>query len=173
MSRYISFNARLAADAESTDEIEVLLVKITHSLLDEPVRLTSDNTERLSIEPLTYGTRSTWLTEDGSPFLFIMMGAQIPDETEDEAPSGSLILDLGDSEIAAMLTSTIEPANVSMAVVLASSPNIVEFEFLDMKLAAADGDSGQISLSFSKEPVHEEAFPTELMTKERFPGLYA
>jgi hypothetical protein len=173
MSRYISFNARLAADAESTDEIETVLVKITHSLLDAPIFLSSDNTERLSIDPLTYGTRSTWQNDTGEPFLFIMMGAQIPDETEDEMPAGSLVLEILDSEIAQTLTSTIEPATVSMAVVLASSPDVAEGEFLEMMLVAAEGDSGQVALSFTKEAVHEESYPSALMTKERMPGLYA
>lgn len=170
--RTISFNARLAADAESTDEIEVVLIKITHPLLDAPIRLSSDNTERISVEPLAYGTRSTWLTDDGSPFLFILMGAQIPDETDEEPPAGSLVLANLDSAIAEVLTSTTVPAIVSMALVLASSPDEVEHEFLDMQLRSAEGDGDQIVLSFTKEPVLNETYPSDRMTKERFPGLY-
>lgn len=171
--RTISFNARLAADAESTAEIEVVLVKITHPLLDTPIRLSSDNTERLSLEPLMYGTRSTWLTDDGSPFLFILMGAQIPDENPEEPPAGNLVLANLDSDIAEVLTSTTVPAVVSMALVLASSPNEVEHEFLDMQLRSAEGDGDQIVLSFTSEPVLSESYPPTRMTKERFPGLYA
>lgn len=171
--RTISFNARLAADAESTDEVEVVLIKITHPLLDQPIRLSSDNTERLSTEPLSYGTRSTWLTEDGSPFLFILMGAQIPDETDEAAPAGNLVLANLDSDIAEVLTSTTVPALVSMALVLASSPNEIEHEFLDMQLRSAEGDGDEIVLSFAKEQVLSEKYPSDLMTKERFPGLYA
>ncbi|MCR5856000.1 hypothetical protein [Mesorhizobium sp. J428] len=171
--RTISFNARLAADAESTDEIEVVLIKITHPLLDAPIRLSSDNTERLSVDPLAYVTRSTWLTDDGSPFKFILMGTQIPDETSEEAPSGNIVIADLDSEIAEVLCSTTVPATVSMALVYASSPDVVEHEFLDMKLRSAEIDGDQIVLSFSKEPVLEESYPAARMTKERFPGLYA
>lgn len=170
--RTISFNARLAADAEATDEVETVLIKITNPLLDQPIRLSSDNTERISVEPLAYGTRSTWLTDDGSPFLFILMGTQIPDETDEEPPAGNLVLANLDSEIAEVLTSTTVPSLVSMALVLASSPNEVEHEFLDMQLRSAEGDGDQIVLFFTKEPVLSERYPSDRMTKERFPGLY-
>ncbi|TIY07279.1 MAG: hypothetical protein E5V16_21390, partial [Mesorhizobium sp.] len=58
--RRVSLNARLAIDQVATDELEVVLVMIEHPLLEEPVRLSSDNADRISVEPLMCGTRSTW-----------------------------------------------------------------------------------------------------------------
>lgn len=170
--RVVSFNKRAQIDADSSDEIEVVLVKIEHKLLDAPLRLSSDNTERLSEEPLVYGTRSTWLTEDGSPFLFIMLGAQIPDEQDDAPAAASLVIANLDSDIAEALMSTTVRATVSIALVYASAPNLVQQEFLDLKLVSAEGDADQISLSMSREPITSERYPTARMTKERFPGLY-
>lgn len=176
--RIVSFNARAMQDAQSTDELEVVLVVITHPLIPAPVRLSSDTgTERLSDEPPTYGTVSTWHPEDPedeteSQFLFIMMGAQVPDETDTDPASGQLVLEILDSDIAKILTSTIEQATVHMAIVLASSPTIIEHEFLGMKLVSADGDSGQVALSFSRDPIENESYPTARTTKERFPGMH-
>lgn len=172
MSRQVSLNARTAMDAPASDELEIVLIHITHPLIDEPVRLSSDPTTRISLEPLSYGTPSTWLTEDGSPFLFIMMGAQLPDEDDDAPAAGSLVLEILDSDIATILTSTTVQAIVSMAVVLASSPDLVEAEFLDMRMVSADIDAGQIVMSFTKEPITAESYPAARMTKERFPGMH-
>jgi hypothetical protein len=56
MSRLVSLNVRVAANAEHASEVPVALVTITHPGLDAPVRLSSDPTSRLSADPLRYGT---------------------------------------------------------------------------------------------------------------------
>lgn len=170
--RRVSITARTALDQQLTDEIEVVLVKIEHPVLDEPVRLSSDPTERLSIEPLICGTRSTWRTADDSPFLFTMMDALVPDETDDGSAQGSLVLQVLDSDIAAVLTSTTVPATCHMAIVLASSPDVVEAEWAGLQHTDSDGDSGEIVLRFSQEALFEEPYPSDRMTKQRFPGLH-
>jgi len=170
--RYISFNKRAQADAESTAEVEVVLIKITHRLLPSAIRLSSDNAERLSVEPLIYGTRSTWLTDDGSPFQFIVMGVQVPDETDDQSMGANLVIADLDSELAEILTSTTEPAIVSMALVYASSPDEVQRDFLDLPLKSADGGGDRIVFAMSRDLLDQETIPADRMTKERFPGLY-
>ncbi|TIT04734.1 MAG: hypothetical protein E5W85_31025 [Mesorhizobium sp.] len=170
--RRVSLNARLAIDQVATDELEVVLVMIEHPLLDAPVRLSSDNADRISVEPLMYGTRSTWRTADGSPFLFIMLDALVPDEEDDAPAQASLVLEILESGIADILTSTTVQATCHMAIVLASSPDTVEAEWVGLLMTGAEGDSGQVSLKFSMEPITEEPYPADRMTKERFPGLH-
>lgn len=170
--RRVSLNARQAIDQVATDELEVVLVIIEHPLLDTPVRLSSDNADRISVEPLMYGTRSTWRTADGSPFLFVMLDALVPDDEDDTPAQASLVLEILDSDIADILTSTTEQATCHMAIVLASSPDTIEAEWVGLKMTGADGDSGEVSLKFSMEPITEEPYPADRMTKERFPGLH-
>lgn len=50
--RRLSLKARLAAEAMSPSEIHVLLLEIRHRALPSPIRLPTDNTERLTFEPL-------------------------------------------------------------------------------------------------------------------------
>ncbi len=171
--RLISLNARAAHDGRGSAEIEVVLVKIEHPDIPGGVlRLSSDPTERFSLEPLLWGTRSTWLTDDNSPFLFVMMEALVPDEKDDAPAQASLVLQLLDSEVGEILTSTTVQATASMAVVLASSPGNVEAEFLELRMTDSDIDSGQAVLRFSMEPLYEEPCPADRMTKERFPWLH-
>lgn len=172
MSRYVSLNARAAGDAAASAEVEVVLVIIEHPALDFKVRLSSDNAERLSLEPLTYGTRSTWRTPDGKPFEFIMMGCQLPDDTDDAPSAGSLVLELHDQRLADLLRSTTVPAIVHMALVLANTPNLVEAEFIGMQLDGAEIAAGDATLSFGLKPITVERYPADRMTKEQFPGVH-
>lgn len=170
--RRVSLNARLAQDRDASDDLDVVLVIITHPDLDEPIRLSSDNTDRLSLEPLMYGTRSTWRTPDGEPFLFIMMDALVPDEKDDAAAAASLVIEILDSSLAEILTSTTVPAICAMAIVQASAPDYVNAEWTGMQMNDSEGDSGQAVLRFSVEPLQDEWFPADRMTKDRMPGLH-
>lgn len=83
--RRVSLNARLAQDAEATDEIYVVLLEVQHPDLERPLRLSTDNTERLSIVPLYYGTRSTWRGADpvDDPYLWVVASTLLPSDVED------------------------------------------------------------------------------------------
>ncbi len=105
--RAVSLNARLALDADATDEIEAMLILIEHPELPSPIRLSTDNTERLSTEPLYYGTRSSWrgsnpITE---PFLWVVASALLPSDLDDAPAAATIILENVDAEMAALVRS--------------------------------------------------------------------
>jgi len=173
--RRISLNARLAHDnGYGSAEVEVVLVRFTHPATDVIVRLSTDPTERLSAEPLAYGTRSSWFGTDPltQPFQFVLMSALIPDD-RDETPGGArLVLDAGDGTLAELLRSTTERATVDIAIVLASSPDHIEFEAPGLKLVSSEGNADSITLTIAADPVSEAPWPAGRMTRSRFPGLY-
>lgn len=170
--RRVSVNARLAHDAASSDEIEVMLVLIRHPSLAEPVRLSTDPTERLSTDPLTYGTRSRWQTTDGAPFLFALVSSTFPSDQEDRPASANLTFENVDNDIAKVLRSVTDRATVDIAVVLASSPDDIEAESRGLKLMVSEGDAGEVTLHFSRDPISAEPYPKDRMTRQRFPGLH-
>lgn len=170
--RRVSLTARTATDAIASDEVEVMLVMISHPALEAPVRLSTDPTERLSIDPLAYCTRSTWQTSDGSPFLFVLMSTTLPDDQEDQPQAATLMLEAVDHDMAKVLRSTIERARVDIAVVLASAPDTVEAEWLGLELVSSEGDAGEIRLSISRDPITSEPYPSRRMTRFAFPGLH-
>lgn len=173
--RQVSLNARLAQDAADSDEIYVVLVHITHPDIDEPVRLSTDNTERLSLEPLMYGTRSTWNGSDPAtePYLFVLASTLVPSDLNDAPSAATLILENVDNDIAKVLRSTTRPGNVSIAVVLASSPNLIEAEWTGLRMVSAGGDVSEVRLEISREEIEQERSPGHRMTKDFFPGLFA
>ncbi|QND45196.1 hypothetical protein HB780_05420 (plasmid) [Rhizobium lusitanum] len=172
--RRVSLNARLAQDAQNTSEIYVALFCIEHSMLDSPVRLSTDPTERLQNEPLMYGTRSTWLDANTvtDPYLFVLASTVLPSDLDDAPAEGNIVLENVDNDIAKLLRSFSDLATIHIAVVLASSPSLVEAEYQNLKITSATINAGEVTLSFSRENVEEEYVPAGRMTKNRFPGLH-
>lgn len=172
--RRLSLNQRLALDAQASDEIEVVLFRIDHPDLAAPIRLSTDNTEVLSEDPLIYCTRSTWSGADPAtdPYLWIVASALLPSDLEDAPSAAQIALENLDSEMVELLTSFTAPATVDMAVVLASSPDTPEAEWAGLQILAADIDAGAITLSLSREEIEAEYFPTMRMNRDRFPGLH-
>lgn len=170
--RRLSLNARVTLDAGATDEIYVVLLRFTHPSLDKPVFLSTDPTQRLSIEPLMYGTYSSWLNPDREPFLFILASTMVPDDKEDAPAAATVILETVDKDMATVLRSIKDRATVDMAVVLASSPDVIEAEWTGLRLMTANGNASEITLTISRESIFEEPFPYGRMTRARFPGLH-
>lgn len=173
--RRLSLNARMALDAEGSPEIEMALIYIEHPQLDKPIRLSTDNTERLSNDPLYYGTRSKWRGSNPvtEPFLWVIASAILPGDAEDAPASAQIALENLDSEMVELVRSFTDPAIVSIAVVLASSPDVIETEYRGLQLTSADINASEIVLSLSREDVELEPFPAGRMTRLNFPGVHA
>lgn len=169
----ISLNARRSHDADWSDDADVALIRITHPDLDAPVRLSTDpGREPVSFEPLLYGIHSTWLTDDGSPFLFALVNANPPGDADDGPQQASLTFSNVDNDIAKALRSFNDQATIDIGVVLAGSPDHVEAQFLGLKIVAASGEAEAVTLTISREPITAEPWPSGRMTRQRFPGLF-
>ncbi len=174
--RWVSLNARAAGDAAQSDEVEVALVEIDHPSLTAPIRLSSDNTERLSIEPVTYGTRSTWNGADPEtePFLFVGMEIEMPSDAEDAPPAARLRIANLDPGLVPLLRSVSTRAVAHIAVRLASAPDVADgVEFRDMQVVDVSYDSAGIEVAMTRRPIEDGMFPFARMTKQRFPGLFS
>lgn len=172
--RRVSLNARRAHDAQSTDEVEVALIMIEHPSLDAPVRLSTDPTSRLSVEPLMYGTRSSWMGSNplAEPFLFVLASAELPSDLEDAPAAASIVVENVDSDIAELMRSFTDRPTVHLAVVMASSPDLVEVAFHGMVMTGSSGSANEISIEVSRAPIEEESVPMDRFTKDRFPGMF-
>lgn len=172
--RVLSLNARLAQDAPASAEIEACLIEISHPDLPDPIRLSTDNTERLSTDPLVYGTRSAWRGADPltEPYLWIVAQAVLPGDDAEAPAQAKLVLDNLDRGMVAVLRSFTAPPDVALAVVLAGSPDLVEQEWTGMRITSTDADAGRIVLSLSRDEIELEPFPSGRMTRRNFPGLH-
>ncbi len=167
-------NERLSQEAGSSAEIRMALFEISHADLPQPIRLSTDNTERLSIDPLYYGTRSTWRGANPvtDPYLWVVASTLLPSDKEETPAGGTLVLENLDAEMVRTVRSYKDMATIAMAVALASSPNLLEAEYTDMEILSADIDAGEIVLTFSREEIEMEPFPADRMTRNNLPGLF-
>lgn len=172
--RLVSLNARLAHDAQSSREIEVVLMSISHPALEKPIRLSTDNTVRLSEDPLYYGTRSTVFGANPAtePYLWIAASTLLPSDEEDVAHAGNIVLSNLDREIVRLLRSYSDYATLHIAVVLASTPNVIEVQFRDLNITSASITGSDIVITFSRRSDEEEYAPAGRMTKRNTPGLH-
>ncbi|SDY55561.1 hypothetical protein [Citreimonas salinaria] len=173
MSRLVSITARTHAEAQYSDEVEVLLIHIDHPELDAPIRLSSDPTERLTTDPLTYGTRSAWKDSDPAtePFRFIMASFEMPGDQEDAPAAFGITIDLFDATLVKAVRSFSTRATAALAVVYASAPDAVEVEYHGLEVIAADYGT-QVVIGASRKPIEEEEAVAHRITKARFPGMF-
>lgn len=163
---FIPLTSRTNMYDEQSGVVEALLVTITHSSLPTPIRLSSDPTQRISLEPLEYGTVS-----NGNTFKFVFISAIIPDDQKGAPPRAALVFDNISSDHIELLRSFTDPAVVDLRVVLAASPNFYTQVYTGLRLTSSTYDESSITLDISREPVISEPFGRR-QTKQRLPGIY-
>ncbi|MGN6549765.1 MAG: DUF1833 family protein [Pararhizobium sp.] len=166
--RTVSDAFRRALFDEQTEEIPVVLMTITHPDLTEVWRLSSDNADLFDAEQQLRGT-----TSRGAQYSFLPMKVALPEEGDDAASVIQIVLDNVTEEITPLLKSTITPATVTIEIVLASSPDLVEVAYPFFELASADVDAGSVTLSLTVDAMASEPFPCDNFTPSAFGGLWA
>ena len=167
MPRFVSISARRSMQDQASSETVVLLARITHPALAAPVLLSSDPTVRVSLDPLVYGTR-----HKGDLYRFVWMGTMLPDDREGDTPSATLVFTNVGSNMAQPLRSVSTPARIDLTVVLASTPDVIEAEYLGMSTVKVSYDGSEISLDIAREAFATLSLPFHRMTADRFPGLF-
>ena len=170
--RAISLDARRQTDAANSDDAEIVLIKVTHESLPAPIRMCTYPAEMITIDPYVWGLYSTWLTDDGSPFLYVMVSAQIPGDQEEVPLGAQLVIQNVDNDIASLLRGHTDKAVVDMAVVLASAPDLPEIEVRGLRLMSVEGTAADVTASIQRDNASGEPASTGRMTKERFPGIH-
>lgn len=165
--RSLSLSLRQALAGSSSDVVAVVLVAITHPMVPEVVRLSSDPTLRLSVEPLQYATVSR-----GEAYLFALMGAVWPDDKEAEPPRAQLVFENVAADQVRLIRRMRGPASVTLEIVTADAPDHVEAAFSGLMTPEVSYDANQITLPLSRELLASEPWPCDRMTRDLFPGLY-
>jgi hypothetical protein len=162
----IPLTVRASMYAEHTDEVEVALITIDHDDLDAPVRLSSDPTERLSSDPLRYGT-----TSNGNEFDFVLMQAVTPDDRKGTPPRVQLVMENVGFDVVEVAQSFTTPGTATIEMVLASAPDTVIQTFRELSIVRCSWDESSATFELSREPFVSEPFGAR-QTKNFFPGLH-
>ncbi|OCC01716.1 hypothetical protein BA190_27530 [Labrys sp. WJW] len=165
--RTLSARFRAALYRENMEEVPAMLITITHPDLTTPLHFSSDPTERISTEPLLYGTVSR-----GTQYNFVPFQVTLPADQDDAPPTIDITLSVVGREAVPLLRSAIEPPSVTLEIILAQYPDDVEAVFPDFDLVSASygGDSATISLAI--DSMASEPFPAGSFTPSYFPGMF-
>lgn len=173
MSRRLSLDARRSLDDPNSDDFQIVLIEVTHDDMEGPVRLSSDATEFISAEPLTYGTRSAW--RGAAPateyYQYVPMTLELPGDQEDVPTAVRIGFSFFDSSLAAVLRSFATPARAQIALVQAATPDLVEQQFLNLETRTSDFGL-DVTVEATRWPIEDEGTPMHLMGPDRFPALF-
>lgn len=152
---------------QETDEVVICLLTVTHPDLGAPIYLSSDPTERISLDPLIYATISR--TQE---YLYLPFDFTLPEDKSDSPPRIQLSMDNTDRSLVTLLRSISSPATILVELVLASTPNDVEIAMPSLELSDVTIDQGRITATLVADSLINEPHPARLFTPGAFPGLF-
>lgn len=168
MSRTLSASFRQAIHAPATAEAAIVLLTIDHASLDQPFRFANGFTQRLSVDPITYG-----LVSRGQTFTFLPFEITLPDDQEPSAPRAEVTLDNIARELIPLVRSVATPPGCLIEVVGRSDPDTVEAAFPDFLVADVKYNAGVIQATLTIDSLAAEPFGAMRFTPNRFPGLFS
>jgi hypothetical protein len=166
--RTLSLNFREAINAEESGEVAIFLLTITHPDLDEPIRLSTDPTERVSDVPLVYKTVSQ--SED---FIYVPMQVIIPDEREGSAPRAQFRICNVTRELTEFVRSTTTPAQARIQLVMASDLDEVEVESPWLDIISVNNSARDLTFDMTLNSMAAEQWPVDSMDPSAFPSLHS
>ncbi|MEN2977858.1 DUF1833 family protein [Tistrella bauzanensis] len=152
--------ARAAGHAPNTDQVWVVLLTLDHPDMPEDVR------------PFRFAQASDDLISRGMRFLPYPFAFGLPASDGETLPQSRLTIDNVDRRLITTARSLQGPVAVTIEVVLASQPDVVEQRWDGMRIVRLETDRMQITGSLSYEDVLSAAWPVGEFTPTEFPGLF-
>ena len=153
----LSTAALRATQDVSSGEVWLVLLHIAHSSLNDPIRIVR-NTEDI--------------VSNGETFFAYPFEITLPEDVEGQIPQVSLAISNVDKMLMDTLRSIITPLDVTVQVVLASSPDVIELYVTDFKLREVQYDATSITGTLLMEDVLNIRLPADIMNPGQYPGLF-
>jgi hypothetical protein len=152
----MSAAARAAAHAETSDKVWLVLLEIAAADLAAPIRVVNDNQD---------------IVHQGWTFVGYPFEVELPPENQDRPMIARIRIDNTERLIVDEVRSISEAPSVTLRVVLADQPDMIEVEYAGMRLRNVTWDAGEISGDLVYEDILSEPV-CEQMTPARFPGAF-
>lgn len=143
--------------AQETAEAILVLVTIDHADLAAPIRVTSDSVDT---------------TSNGDTYQPFPFSIDLPAESDEAPPTVRLRVDNVGREMVDAVRSISSAAEVTVQVVLATTPDTVEAGPYTFTLADVQYDAFVVEGVLTYEPVLSESYPGRTMTPNLLPGLF-
>jgi hypothetical protein len=155
--RNLSADALRALHAPQTGEAFVVLLTLSHASLDTPLRVAGSDTVVFS------------RGDEFTPYPFALT---LPDDAARQSPEARLVIDNVDRQIMAALRGLSSAPAVTIEIVRAAAPDVVEARFDAFRLGQVSYDSRLIEGILSLEDFTAEPFPAGSFSPGHFPGLF-
>jgi hypothetical protein len=161
-----SWNVRKEFQSGHSGIVAIDLITIEHDALDEPIRLSSDPTEVISLDPLRYGTRSR-----GNIYWFVILSSPIPDERDNTPIRTTLTIANINPDVVSAARSVTTPATVMFETVLSTDTDTVVDRISGMHIMEAGLSDDRLTLQLSREMILRRMFPFHRIVKQWFPTI--
>lgn len=155
--RSLSTVLQRAIYAQDTKEVVLMLLTIAHANLVTPIRVVN-NLEAITSQGYTWAA---------FPFE-----VSLPIESDDQIPVMTLRIDNVDRQIVTAVRNLQGPPDITLDIVVASQPDIVEATFVGFKLKNVSYDNLVVEGEMRLEEILSEPYPQHRMTPFHFTGLY-
>ena len=151
----ISDNLKQDAWAQESN-LPLVLLTIDHDDISAPIRVVN-NSENI--------------TSNGEEYIAFPFKLTLPDSKDEAPPTANLVISNVSREIGQAIRLISSPPSVTITVVRQETPDVVEAEFVGMKLTNVEYDSLTVSAGISFEDLTREKFPYLTFSPSIFAGI--
>lgn len=167
MARTLSLNMRTAITAQAGDEVAICLIQFWHPDSVGVLRVSTDPTQRITLDPLVYGTVALGVT-----YYFYPVMVTLPDDIDERAPRAQFAIENISRDLVTMLRSFTKPGRCDIKVVLASTPNTVEIDYPDFDIQSVQFTDQILTIEVGLSALDDEPYPAGIFAPSGFPGLF-
>ena len=156
----LSENFKIAANAQETDKVFLMLLTIDHADLSEPIRVTSDTVETVS---------------RGETFEAFHFDLNLPTSSDGQIASTKLTISNVDRRIVEAIRKMSpgsDPASVLMEVVMADEPDVLEMSLEGFSLTNVTYDRIKCEGRVTLENFYNEPWPKDNFDPNRASGMF-
>lgn len=154
---------------QDADDTLAVLITISGTGLDTPIRIADNYTQRLSEtdDEVIYG-----LVSRSNNFVFIPFDINLPTEETDSAPRCQITINDVTRYIIPVIREATVTLNVLIELVLTSTPNTVEVAFDGFLMAGISYNANTVTADLVVDSLSAEPFPAHTFTPSYFAGLF-
>ncbi|MCX8003361.1 MAG: DUF1833 domain-containing protein [Burkholderiaceae bacterium] len=153
----LSLAARQAVTAQQTDQVFLVLLTIDPGPAAAPVRLVNDAAD---------------LVSRGQTFLAFPFEIELPGDDAERLRRVRLRIDNVHRSLVALLRGLAAPPRVTLEVVRAAEPDVVEAGPFDLAFVSAQYDARVIEIELGPEDILNARFPAGDYSPADYPGLF-
>jgi hypothetical protein len=157
MPRPVSSTLRASVFAQNTEQVYLALLVISHA----------------DITTLRFVCNTEDITSNGSVYTGYPFDIHLPQEREDQPPQIPITIDNVDRAIVDEIRSLVSAPDISLTMVLASSPDTIEYGPVEATLRNVQWNLGTITGDLQMEDLLNESYPGYAFTPQTAPGLFS